>query len=281
MNILKKQISLGVFAAISLVAVPIATVVSCSKEGEDDNKHESNVIDLKKMASVGALIDNINSKLNLVMPKRADLIAAMEHNTLKESSFKEIKKYMDSMNPDKLKTLVIKSGDKEYKWDLNGLTKQIKIVKDSMDKGYSKIKSGPVINLKSDLPSAAAMVAILGGDDGTTYGMALLGFSTLEGNGYEGYNGILNAYHAFTESFTNSEIFKDWIKDKKYEIPKYSYNTKSGFKIKDISSETPGSFFDDSNFRQSQTNFLIKSKEFEENGNNFEAQWITKIMAMT
>ncbi|TCG11033.1 hypothetical protein [Mycoplasma todarodis] len=293
MNISKKQISLGALAAVAVVAVPVATTISCGKKEDkkedkkDDSKNQvdANVIELSKMKSVEELVETINSKLKLAMPERADLMAVMENGIgkLKESSFNKIKKYMDGMNPNNFKELIVKVGNEEIKWDLKNLLKNVEIVKNSLNKGYAKIKSAPVIDGSSEVPSAGGMVAMLGGGDGMTFGLALTGFSTLEGNGYDGYNGILDAYHEFAKKIISSKGFLGWMNDKTYEVISYKYEwdmaSARKFTIADTNSYKVGEGFDKQEVRDTLPG-LVNSPTFKTEGNNLEAQWIAAILKM-
>ncbi len=291
MNISKKQISLGVLAAVAIVAVPTVTAISCGKsdtkkseKGGNADVNSTATIDLAKLNSVSELVESINVKLGLAMAERVDLLAAMDDQSkLKEESFNKIKKYMDGMNPNNLKKLIVKSGNKQIEWDLKDLLSQVQVVKDSIAKGYSSIKENPVISLASEVPSAGGMLTALSSDSNTqfTYGIALTGFSELEGKGYKGYNGILKAYHSFATKITSSNFFKEWIKNKEYELIDYKYDApQKAFTITDTIKYKAGEGFDDSATRVKKLPGIVNSPKFKTEGNNFEAQWIIAILKM-
>ncbi len=279
MNISKKQISLGALAAVAVVAVPVATVISCGNK-KDDKTVAKNVIDLNQMKSVQELVDTINEKLGLSMSERVDLLAAMDQGKLKEESFNKIKKYMDGMNPNNLKELIVKIGDEEVKWDLTKLLSQVEMVKKSLSTGYAKVKDQAVIDATAEIPSAGGMITFLGGTNGLMYGLALTGFSELDGDGYKGYNGILDAYHGFAVNLTTSKGFQKWMNNKEYEIISYNYDLGSKqFDILKTNKYKVGEGIDNLKDRE-KLSPMVHSKAFIKEGNNFEAQWITSILNM-
>ncbi|NQZ29289.1 MAG: hypothetical protein HRT98_02780 [Mycoplasmatales bacterium] len=281
MNISKKQISLGALAAVAVVAVPVATVISCGKKDTASSVEGKNVIDLNQMNSPQELIDTINDKLGLAMSERVDLLAMMDNaGKLKEESFNKIKKYMDGMNSNNFKELIVKIGDEEVKWDLTKLLTQVNKVKKSLSTGYANIKDHATVTGQEEVPSAGGLVAFLGGSKGLMFGLALTGFSELDGAGYEGYNGILDAYHEFAVNLTTSAGFKKWMNDKEYQIISYDYDLMTHtFDITDTKKYKTGEGIDDSKVRAGLLP-IVKSEAFKKEGNNFEAQWITSILKM-
>ena len=279
MNISKKQISLGALAAVAVVAVPVATVISCGKKDATPSVEEKNVIDLNEMQSPQELINAINDKLKLEMKMPAHEMAKMDAGShLLETSFNSISNYMNGMNPDNFDELVIKMGDKTVKWDLTKIKQQIKIVRDSLAQGFDKVLSNPTVdpNALSKMPLAGAILLKLGENGaGMGYGLKLLGFSELPGNGYEGYNGILDEYHEFAKKLLASDIFKGWVKDKQYELVKFGFSEANGIEILGTDKYKAGEGLDD---KANRTLGLGKSEIFTNEGNNFEAQWIPTIL---
>ncbi len=91
MNISKKQISLGALAAVAVVAVPVATVISCGKKESKADEKVTTTINLEEMKTPAELFSKINETLNNFMPEKASIIGLKDDKD-PESTFEKIKK---------------------------------------------------------------------------------------------------------------------------------------------------------------------------------------------
>ncbi len=275
MNISKKQISLGALATLAVIATPIATVISC---GEDVN--DLNIIDLNEIKSPKELIAKINAKLNNVMPEKATMLADAKTATNggAEKIFNKIANYVNKIKSDTDK-IILKFNGSEVIWDLSGLNQTIKDVQKSISLGYSKIvpqkSMGDLAKLEN--PSMAVYPIAQSKDDlgRTMTGMGLMAFSNMPPNGFASYNKMLNEYHKLAFQFINTKTYKEWIKGKTFELASDIDTMKNTSNIEKVQ---PGQKYDDNSFRKMPLTPLQKSKEYTQEGNNFEAQWVLSIM---
>lgn len=214
---------------------PVLTVVSCAP---DEDK--TIVIDLAKMDSPQALIDEMNKNMHFVM-SRTDA-ARMAGGILSEKGFLDIKSYMDDMNVSKNIRLEYK--DKSYTMETSDLKKASETMSEILDKGYDKLpyKNGANIGVNLMGKDAPEMMYYAPELAGFTYALGMSGFLQIVGQNYDTdtgttdttslianheYFNLLREWHKIAWSFVNSEVYKDWMgittaedktDDKKFEL---------------------------------------------------------------
>ncbi|CAM9132531.1 hypothetical protein [Mycoplasma todarodis] len=273
MNISKKQISLGALAAVAVVAVPVATVISCGKK--DTNKADEKgtvTINVEEMKTPAELFSKINETLNNYMPEKASIIGTINPKD-KEATFEKIKSYMGKIKTD-AKFIKLKFKDKVVVWDLSELNKTINDANAAIALGFDKVEEKSVIKLMlADNPAMAVYVAAQS-SQGITFGTKLQGFANLPKGGFEAYKSMLRAYHKLALEFIDSDIYAEWIKGKEFILPKGDLDLAKPV----IEIAKPGEKYD---LKKNRPNMQgLSSKEFVEEGNNFEAQWVLSIMNM-
>lgn len=208
---------------------PMTSLVACSGQNKNDKevdkekdkeniKKHSFVFDLEKLISVEDLLNEFNKITNVFMEKPAhELIPYLNKDPIiSQDSFEQLKTYTNKIKFNYL-DLTFKFKNQKVVISLEAIKTQIDSIKTKMDLGYEKIMNSSYVQKKmiealDENVTMSNMPSILNNLLGTQFSMKMMGFMAIPDNGYDNYLNMMDAYHEFSWSLSQSKPYQQWIK---------------------------------------------------------------------
>ena len=226
----KLKMSLLTLTTITTMVVPtIAASCGGDDKNEDGQNNDTIQINLGEFSSPNELVTKIVDELNARMPHdAAEFIEAYDKN-----EFDKIFAYTNAITANK--KFLISFNGKQIELDFSDVQNKIELIKDILkNNDVNSLPRAESLSSWATNPDVQnpEMTALGGGVLGSFYGLAMsdflsLGSGTVDPDDNETYkafltNGeyyqMLNAYHDQIWKLVNSGIYKDWVKDKEYNI---------------------------------------------------------------